>query len=105
MALEMDKKGIFPPFKPYHSRLLRFKIIIPTIQADNDEGPNIRDGKGDKLRPQQKKEKLHPLKQRDNKREAPTTGARHNKHLPLHCMKHSAKNNKTRMKFEVQNAP
>jgi hypothetical protein len=41
------KKGIFPPFRPYHSRLLGFKIIIPTIQADNGEGPNIRGGKGD----------------------------------------------------------
>jgi hypothetical protein len=47
MVIEMDKKGIFPPFRPYHSCLLRFKIIIPTIQVDNGEGPNIRDGKGD----------------------------------------------------------
>jgi len=45
MVLEMDKNGIFPHFGPYHSQLLRFKITIPTIQVDNGEGPNIRDGK------------------------------------------------------------
>ena len=43
----MDKKVFFPPFRPSHSRLLCFKIIIPTIEADNGDGPNIRDGKAE----------------------------------------------------------
>jgi len=43
----MDKKVIFPPFRPYHTHLLWFKNIIPTIHTDNGDGLNIRDRKAE----------------------------------------------------------
>ena len=41
------QKIIFPPFRPYHSCLLRFKTIIPTVEPENGDRPNIRDGKAE----------------------------------------------------------
>lgn len=48
----MDKEAILPSFGPYysqqlyHSHLLWFKIITPTIQTDIGEGPSTRGKKG-----------------------------------------------------------
>ena len=65
----MDKKAIFPPFRPYHSRLLWFKIIIPTIEADNGEGPNIRDGKAETQTT--RKEREAPSNETDTTKQKP----------------------------------
>jgi len=52
MDLEMDKEAVLPSSEPYHSQqlyhshLLWFKIITPTIQTDIGVGPNTRVRKG-----------------------------------------------------------
>ena len=53
----MDKEATFPFYGPYHfqqlynSHLLRFKIIIPTIQTDSGEGVSTKDQKTMKTNP------------------------------------------------------
>jgi hypothetical protein len=56
----VDKEAILPSSGPYHSCLLWFKIITPTIQTDIGEGPITRGGKG-VLTSNRKSEKTSPI--------------------------------------------
>jgi hypothetical protein len=75
----VDKEAILLSSGPYHSHLLWFKIITPTIQTDIGEGPIARGGKG-ALTSNCKSEKANPIHEVTK-----ILDARHNGHWLMHC--------------------